>query len=226
MFGTLVLRTWAQTEMYPSCFALVIIVKFYPCRDRIRIFCPSGVGCKAHINPNSKPLAVEVVRSRCGEVGSATPILHISILEGQLSTLKWKCRLLVKSYVSIVLCRPRQSSRMYPISLNCLIPKVPYPKLLLILVSIAIYILKMPTANSPNWLVEWHALNMWELQEHGRPAQCELMKEVLATARGAVNSIDLALIVRGHGLAQETQILWSLRHQQIEYEVTECSVIM
>mgnify|MGYP000497367929 CR=1 FL=1 len=27
MFGTLVLRTRAQTEMYPSCFALVIILK-------------------------------------------------------------------------------------------------------------------------------------------------------------------------------------------------------
>ena len=49
MFGTLVLRTRAQTEMYPSCFALVIILKFNPCRDRIIIFCPSGVGCTAHI---------------------------------------------------------------------------------------------------------------------------------------------------------------------------------
>ena len=49
MFGTLLLCTRAQTEMYPSCFALVIILKFYPCRDRIRIFCPTGVGCKAHI---------------------------------------------------------------------------------------------------------------------------------------------------------------------------------
>ena len=48
MFGTLVLRTRAQTEMYPLCFALVIILKFCPCRDRIIIFCPSAVGCKAH----------------------------------------------------------------------------------------------------------------------------------------------------------------------------------
>ena len=58
MFGTLVLCTRAQSEMYPSCFALVIILKFCPCRDLLfraalelhwRLICSVGKGTVKYV---------------------------------------------------------------------------------------------------------------------------------------------------------------------------------
>ena len=46
MFGTLMLSTRAETEMCATCFALVIILKFYPCTGTEYKICPSGVGFK------------------------------------------------------------------------------------------------------------------------------------------------------------------------------------